>query len=388
MTNPHFYSSLPKINQFEQALDSKQFHELPDDWVVVISDVINSTQAIARGQYRAINAVGGFTVAAMVNALKPLEVPYVFGGDGATFCIPPCQIDKVKQTLQACQQLAKTSFKLDLRIGLIPYSQLGNKILVCHYQKNKSLGQAIFMGGGLSEADNKIKKDWSLHIPAAQEPVEADYSGFECRWKRLPSPKDLTISLLVTSQKPLLAQQIELYKNLQQIINHYVGDEKQHHPLATQHLKLGFSAETLMGEMLVKTAGQTSMLTQLKTLWKLRLQNLLGLVLMRFKLRLGDAQWGQYKDDFLENSDFRKVDDVYRTVFSCGQTQWTQLQAWLDQRVQEGQLFYGAHTSDAALVTCLISKAGVEHLHFVDGADGGYALAAKQLKQQINSAQN
>lgn len=388
MSSAGFYQSLPKIHQFELALDAKQFHELPEDWVVVISDVFNSTQAIAQGQYRAINAVGGFTVAAMVNALKPLEVPYVFGGDGASFCIPPCQVEKAILALQACQQLAKTSFKLDLRIGLIPYNQLENKILVCHYQKNKSLDQAIFMGGGLSEADNRIKQNPSLHISPAVQPVEADYSGFECRWKRLPSPKELTVSLLVTSQRPLLAQQVGLYKNLQQMIDHYVGDAKQHHPLATQHLKLGFSAKTLMGEMLVKTAGQSSLWSKFKTLWMLRIQNLLGLILMRFNLKLGDADWGQYKQDFLENSDFRKVDDVYRTVFSCTQIQWTQLQAWLDQRLKEGQVFYGAHISDAALVTCLISKAGVEHIHFVDGADGGYALAAKQLKQQIKQAQN
>jgi hypothetical protein len=380
MSAQNFYQTLKKVNNFEQILQTDNFVELPKDWLVVVTDVINSTRAIEQGQYRAINAVGGFTVAAMVNCLKPLAFPYVFGGDGATFCIPPSHREPVILALQACQQLAKNSFQLDLRIGIIPYAQLDTKILVAHYVKNLSLDQAVFIGGGLSEADNKIKTDPSFQIPPADKPVEADFSGFECRWERLPSPQDITVSLLV---KPLgdLTQQMTQLKALQQKIRQQFGDEQNYHPLAVQHLKLGFSAKTLMGEMLVKTAGKTSMLSKLTTLWALRLQNLLGLVLMRFNITLGEAHWGRYKQDFMQNADYRKLDDVYRTVLSCQHTQWQALEAWL--MTQQQNMVYGAHLSDAAIVTCLISKAGVQHLHFVDGADGGYALAAKQLKSKL-----
>jgi hypothetical protein len=382
MNSQDFYQTLKKVKNFEQILQTKNFVELPQDWLVVVTDVINSTQAIEQGQYRAINAVGGFTVAAMVNCLKPLAFPYVFGGDGATFCIPPTHREQVILALQACQQLAKNSFKLDLRIGILPYTQLDTQILVAHYVKNQSLDQAVFIGGGLSEADHIIKTDPSFQIPPAQHPVETDFSGFECRWERLPSPHDVTVSLLV---KPLgtLPQQMAQLKTLQHQIRQQLGDEQNYHPLAVQHLKLGFSAETLMGEMLVKTAGKPSMLSKLTTLWKLRLQNLLGLTLMRFNITLGKAHWGRYKQDFLANADYRKLDDVYRTVISCQNAQWKGLETWLINQQKTQQLMYGAHLSDAAIVTCLITKAGVQHLHFVDGADGGYALAAKQLKSKL-----
>jgi hypothetical protein len=46
-----------------------------------------------------------------------------------------------------------------------------------------------------------------------------------------------------------------------------------------------------------------------------------------------------------------------------------------------GLLNYRLHTSDAAKLTCLVSQAGVHHIHFVDGCDGGYPLAARELKQ-------
>lgn len=54
----------------------------------------------------------------------------------------------------------------------------------------------------------------------------------------------------------------------------------------------------------------------------------------------------------------------------------------------EGKLNYGIHQSDAALVTCLINQVGVNHLHFVDGADGGYALAATDLKSKLTNKSN
>ena len=36
-------------------------------------------------------------------------------------------------------------------------------------------------------------------------------------------------------------------------------------------------------------------------------------------------------------------------------------------------------------MTCLIDDRASSHLHFVDGADGGYALAAAEMKAQLSS---
>jgi hypothetical protein len=44
---------------------------------------------------------------------------------------------------------------------------------------------------------------------------------------------------------------------------------------------------------------------------------------------------------------------------------------------------YGVHVSRHALMTCLVFDRFGKQVHFVDGANGGYALAAKQLKQQL-----
>ena len=51
-------------------------------------------------------------------------------------------------------------------------------------------------------------------------------------------------------------------------------------------------------------------------------------------------------------------------------------QAWLDNVAR-----FGLHRQSAALMTCIVpSITESNHFHFVDGAAGGYALAARQMK--------
>jgi hypothetical protein len=56
---------------------------------------------------------------------------------------------------------------------------------------------------------------------------------------------------------------------------------------------------------------------------------------------------------------------------------------FLEERRAVGELVYGLHAARGALMTCLIFKRQGEHVHFVDGAEGGYALAAQQMKEQL-----
>jgi hypothetical protein len=59
------------------------------------------------------------------------------------------------------------------------------------------------------------------------------------------------------------------------------------------------------------------------------------------------------------------------------------LEAFLESERHAGRVAYGLHRSDSALVTCFVRSYDGDHVHFIDGSDGGYALAAKQLKSQL-----
>ena len=61
-----------------------------------------------------------------------------------------------------------------------------------------------------------------------------------------------------------------------------------------------------------------------------------------------------------------------------------QLLKILDKFEQNKKIVYGVLITNRTLMTCLIFERHGRQIHFIDAADGGYALAAKQLKEKWN----
>ena len=83
-----FYNALEPFYEFGECVELEAYAPLPDDWVVMISDVQGSTQAIEAGEYKKVNMVGAATITAVLNVCDDIEVPFVFGGDGGTLIVP------------------------------------------------------------------------------------------------------------------------------------------------------------------------------------------------------------------------------------------------------------------------------------------------------------
>jgi hypothetical protein len=77
---------------------------------------------------------------------------------------------------------------------------------------------------------------------------------------------------------------------------------------------------------------------------------------------------------------------MLRLVVASTSKQRERLHLYLEKELQKKKLFFGIHSSDASLMTCLIFQRHGKHIHFVDSSLGGYALAAKMLKKQMQSA--
>ena len=104
-------------------------------------------------------------------------------------------------------------------------------------------------------------------------------------------------------------------------------------------------------------------------------------VVMRFGIKVGSFVPKNYVQQVVENSDFRKYDDGLRMILDCT----TELERALTQRLAKaassGIVRYGLHRQDAAMMTCFTpSVMRSDHVHFIDGARGGYASAATALK--------
>src|SRR5687767_12090876 len=100
-TSENFYTSIPPIHHINEITDLAHYRDVPEDWIIAVTDVVNSTRAIERGRYKDVNAVAVASIAAMLNLNRDMEIPFVFGGDGATLLIPPTLEAAAKNALLA-----------------------------------------------------------------------------------------------------------------------------------------------------------------------------------------------------------------------------------------------------------------------------------------------
>ena len=119
-----FYADLPSTPDFSEVADLAAYARVPSDWTVLLTDVIGSTKAIQSGRYKDVNMVGAACITAALNALPGMNLPYVFGGDGATILVPPDGVDAGREAMVGLAGLAEQQFGLGLRVGIVPVLSL------------------------------------------------------------------------------------------------------------------------------------------------------------------------------------------------------------------------------------------------------------------------
>jgi len=73
-------------------------------------------------------------------------------------------------------------------------------------------------------------------------------------------------------------------------------------------------------------------------------------------------------------------------VLAGGAEQREELEEYLGELRKRGEVVFGIHVARSALMTCLIEYRQSAHFHFVDAAGGGYAAAARAMKETPEGA--
>lgn len=387
-TSDSFYGSIEPVDSFEKLALSRSYVALPADWAIVAADVRNSTAAIDGGRYKHVNTVGVSVIAAVRNIVRPIEVPYVFGGDGAVVCVPGRFAEACRHALAGTIAMAEASFALSLRACVVPVEWVrdeGVDILVARHRVSAHYIQCALYGGGASHVERSLKRGGlppEFHV-TADPTADADYGGLECRWSEIPSPQDETVAVIVDATVSKGA--LETYSAVMQRIRAIYGDPDDCRPVAQEGLRVSLARSVLDNELGLRTWRRGSLARALERA-KLRLSVLAGWVLLRFGVRWAGTDWSSYKTDLVANTDFRKFDGSLRLVLSGTAAQREELTAYLEERRDGGELAYGLHVAKSAVMTCLIEERQGAHFHFVDGAGGGYAAAALAMKESVARA--
>ena len=114
-----FFAGLPLIDDPRACFDAHRYRPAPDDWALAVTDIVDSTGAIANGQHKTVNFVAAMGIAALRNLCAPTRIPFLFGGDGAVVMVPPERIEPARVELARVRGTAQREFQMTLRAGLV-----------------------------------------------------------------------------------------------------------------------------------------------------------------------------------------------------------------------------------------------------------------------------
>ncbi len=384
MPDRHFYQELAGHGGSLRELlaHPEIFKDVPTTWAVIVTDIKGSTKAIDEGRYREVNTIAASCVIACLNVAKreKVEMAFFYGGDGATLLVPTTLCPQMLDVLQTLRGNVFGTYGLPLRVGSVSMKDVyaaGKQLRIAKWAVSSGYHQAIFLGDGLGFADSRVKNDaTSVILGAKNEEGLVDLQGLSCRWNEIKPPADGAEVVCLIVQAMNRDTQGRVYEHVLGVLDEVYGTFQARHPIRREAL----SPSLHLGD--IKRASALSM-------GKFRLWELvfgwIRAVWSTFVFWQGRPIGGfdpaRYLFDMAAATNVLHVSGTLYTVMMGMPTERAALRARLDVLEATGDIRYGLAACPASVVTCYVQKYDAGgHIHFLDGAGGGYTQAAKEIK--------
>jgi hypothetical protein len=380
--NLDFYKNIPKnsLPLNELLKDEKLFFDVPESWSIVVTDIENSTDAVAHGFHNDVNLSATGSIITVLNTLKRLggkiKIPYFFGGDGSTFIIPNSLLNAVLMALTNYSKHINKTTELNLRVGYFGVKDIyanNVKLKISKIKHNAYLTTPVVVGNGLKYAERIIKERFKSSDISGKEKAELNLNGMECRWDQIYPNKleKKVICLLVDCEDE--KNQAEIYGTIIHEIDVIFGKLEKRNPISSDKLKLDLSLEKIKTEMYAKLGKYKT--TYLINNWVI---TLFGVLFFKY-FKSGKL----YKKKIAQLTDTIMLDGFLNTVISGTDIQIKELKSILDKLESSNKIVYGIHITHASIMSCYIENREKKHIHFVDGTEGGYTSAAIMFKEKL-----
>lgn len=374
-----FFARLPVLAHTSQTFDTARYAAAPDASWLVVTDIVDSTRAVAAGAHKTVNFVAAMAIAGLKNLCAPTQLPFLFGGDGSVVLVPDAHADAARRVLARVRGLALREFGQRLRVAMVRVRELrarGADLRVGRYEPSAGNSFGVFDGGGVAllEAAMKGRGDATLRERSAvdealDDAAPLDLSGLSCRWNELASRNGKMLTLIV--QDALHPAQVHAR------VMALAAGRGNPSPARVEGLLPAWPPQGFMLEARARRRDRWIVLSVLEVL----LRTLLARLVFAVGRPVGGFNPKRYAEQVATNTDFCKHDATLSFVVDCAQEGIAPIRAYLDACAARGELRFGLGLSDTALMTCLVTSAGDGlHVHFVDGGDGGYTLAAQGLR--------
>lgn len=370
-----FARSLPVTAEFSAAFDATTRVALPADWLIAATDVVQSRKAIAEGRYKAVNLAGAAMISAVMNALQTRDIPYAFGGDGSAIAFAAAERAVVERTLAALIVFVEEEIGLQLRAAIVPVEKIradGFDVAVSAVRLSDNLNNYAFGGGGVSHAE-KLMKAGQCRVAKGAPGSRPDLAGLSCRWTPIRAEGRRIISLIL--ERGAAASEAEFAAAARRFLS-LLGMATAN-PMPAEGPRVGWPPQGLDLEAHASRGAHSFAAMRRKLLFETLLVWLLFKTGMRVKRFVPD----RYRRVTSLNTDYRKVQDGLRMTVSFDEGELARARAFLDELRSRAIVRYGICVQDSAVLTCYVpSVMEDDHFHFLDGAGGGYAEAATQLR--------
>jgi hypothetical protein len=372
-----FYDRVPRQGDFGHMTDAAQYQPLPDDWFVGVSDLRGSTDHVEAGLYKTVNMVGAAVVSAVMNAQEGRAFPFVFGGDGASFAVGPGQAETAREALAAVARWAETEFGMDMRVALVAVSEVraaGHDVRVARFLASPDADYAMFNGGGLTWAETEMKGG-RLVLAKAPPGTVPDLTGLSCRWAHMPARQGAILSLVVVPCTDAAPDDVaEVYR---EVIDVAATLDRAGHPAPARGMEARWPPKGATMEAHAAKGGGSLSAARRKALF----EAFVAWCLIRTGWCVAGFDARRYARVVAANADFRKIDDGLKMTLDCDSVTQARLHKVLSAARDAGIIRFGMATQAEAMMTCIVPSIMTDdHFHFIDGAAGGYTLAASRMK--------
>ncbi|HAF78249.1 MAG TPA: hypothetical protein DCG42_13120 [Maribacter sp.] len=379
MADKQFYKNLRpfKGTLIELLGDDTYFVDVPKSWHVVVVDILNSTSAVNAGNHHQVNLTATGAIISVLNAIRKVkrsnEIPYFFGGDGATFIVPSSLLNKIIHVLENYRIHIKRKIELVLRVGEIPVSNLIEsevQLKIAKHRLTDKLSIPIVLGDGLKVAESMIKSSFKEEETTAFDETLLNLEGMECRWDQILPDQQQTKVVCLLLDASLEKDQRNVYKKVLAQMDEEFGKFENRQPIKSNNLKLDPNPTKVWEEMKIRLTS---------TSWMYFFKSWLKTNFGRIYLNL-TSSGKQYLSQIEQLSHTFMLDGMINTVFTAEQKSIDRFIAYLDKMERDKKLIYGIHVTHASVMSCYVLDRRTTHSHFVDGTEGGYTSAAKMFK--------
>ncbi|SEA67993.1 Protein of unknown function [Bizionia paragorgiae] len=354
------------------------FQRIPKDWYIVVTDIKGSTAAVESGYSELVNLIASGSIIAALNIASKYEIdiPFFFGGDGATLLVPSVLLGETMEALSLHKENIKKEFAINLRVG--------NRSVSYVYENNQELKIAkarvntlhtipIVLGNGLHFAENAIKSNDKELSVADPSKASLDLNGMECRWNKIPPPENSNEVVTLLVDALIESEQASVFQNVLEKTDEIYGSLTHRNPISIPKLKLNFDYKRIKTEL--KASNQKLGIINFLKVW------VMGVIGKYYYLP--NSKGKAYLNELIQLSDILVIDGRINMVISGTTKQRQLLIDYLDGLEKDKRIIYGIHVSNESIMSCYVRDRNAKHIHFVDGGSSGYTRAAKVLKEKI-----